>query len=422
MKTYKHYIQRINYYLFFVLAISLPFPRPMVQWCWIIWAISWLLELRFLDRQNLQWGKRMMPALFLFGWAIWECLTPMWAEGARFPDPHLSLLFFPLIYLYGVNELYDWKKISRVYIASCALSICLYAWVLYWVQNHDYVLVTDGNGDKLPLTPDLFYAPLSTIKHCMLYCTSLGIAVILLLMQRKELVEDWGKVKGWAFFGGCLTLLLGTILLTGSRANLLTLILLGGVALFRKIRKHRMAYMVVIAAITCMGILGMWKFHPRMKNFTTDQITHLKDHYHDPDMQPRLIIWDLALEHPKDYLATGLGAGNAKPYLAEKYREADVLWMIVEGFGPHNQYLQVCMELGVVAMVFFVLLWFGIPLSYRRGSTAQSFALYFTLFLGINMMTDDNLSRIEGVIYTCFCLLVAHMMLNGQETRQIQNK
>lgn len=413
MDKYTTFIKQANYFLFLVLVASFPLPHNMIQWCWGAWAVTWLLELRFLKPTNMQWGKRMIPALFLLGWVIWECISILWGrnigEGSHFPDYHASLFFFPLIMLYGVNELYDWKKISKVFIISCVCSFFVYCWLLYWVTNYNYIIY-NGHGPKIPFHLSYFDSVLSPIKHRMLYCSALGVAIILLFVLREDLIKEWGKIKAYIFSFSCLGVLVTAILATGSRANLLTLVALGAIAWIAQIKRYRalIASLIIVGSIGCC--LAIWKLHPRMKNLTIDQLTHIEEHYNDPHMQPRVIIWHLALQNPQDYIVKGLGVGNTKGYLGEKYAQLGLTHFQDERYGAHNQYLYVCIDLGLIAMLLFIAFWYTIPLCFAKGSQGRRFAFYFVLFFGINMLTDDNLSRIEGVIYTCTFLILTDVM------------
>ncbi|MCQ2342731.1 MAG: O-antigen ligase family protein [Paludibacteraceae bacterium] len=425
MDKYLHWIKQANYFMFLVLVASFPLPRNIMQWCWIIWAVTWLLEMRFLQPTNMQWGKRMIPSLFLLGWLLWECLSLIWGrnigEGGRFPDYHASLFFFPLIALYGVNELYDWRKIAKVFIVSCVCSFFVYCWLLYWVANYDYVIIRNGDGPHLHFQLSYFDSVLSPIKHRMLYCSALGVAVILLFVLRKHFIEQWGKWKAYLFFFGSLGVLMTAILATGSRANLLTLVALGALAWMLQIKRHRVLIisLIVIGGIGCC--LAIWKLHPRMKYLTIDQLTHVEEHYYDPAMQPRVVIWHLALQDYQDYIAKGLGIGNAKGYMGEKYEAVNLTHYKDQRYGAHNQYLYVCMELGLAAMILFIVFWYGMPLCFPKNSQARMFMLYFVLLFGINMLTDDNLSRIEGVIYTCTFLLLADVMAKSETNKALSD-
>lgn len=418
MNKFTQFMQQANYFMFMVLVAALPLPRNIIQWCWIIWAVTWLLELRFLNPRTIQWGKRMVPAMFLFGWVIWECVSLIWGRhygvGGRFPDYHISLLFFPLIALFGLNERYEWKQIAKVFIIGCVCSFFLYCWLLYWVANYDYVIMRQGEGSHLPFQLIYFDHLLSPIKHRMLYCSALGVAVIMLFVMRKDFVADWGKWKANLFFVGSLAILFTAILATGSRANLLTLVAIGAIAWISRIKRYRP---VIISAIIIIGIgccLAIWKYHPRMKNLTVEQLTHVQDHYADPDMQPRVVIWHIALQHPEDYMLKGVGAGNVEGYLGNLFEQEDIPILFGRHYAAHDQYLYICIELGLLAMLLFIFFWYYIPFCFPKGSQARKFALYFVIFFGINMLTDDNMSRLEPTIYTCIFLLMMDLMAKAE--------
>lgn len=414
MNKFTSLMQQINYVLFFVLVVSFPLPRNIILWCWILWAVTWLLEFRFLNPKNIQWGKRMIPALFLFGWTIWECISLIWGKniglGGSFPDQHISLLFYPLIFLYGVNDHYDWKKIAKIFIFACVSSFFLYCWLLYWISNYQYVFMYGGECPMVPFQFNYFDIYFSFIKHRMFYCSSLGVATILLFMLRKDLINDWGKWKTYLFMVFCIAVFFTAILATGSRANILTLVAIGAVALIRQVKRYRPVIIsaILVAAIGCC--LVIWKFHPRMKDLTVEQITHIEDHFDDPNMQPRVVIWYLALQHPEDYLAKGLGVGNVQEYMGLKYDVNNLTMYRKDGLQTHNQYLYLLIELGLAALLLFIFFWYYIPFCFPKGSQAREFALYFVLLFGINMLTDDNLSRLEPTIYTCTFLLLADIM------------
>jgi len=418
MNKFTQCMQQANYFMFMVLVASLPLPRNIIQWCWIVWVATWVLEMRFLKSDNIQWGKQMIPSLFLFGWVIWECISLLWAKnygaGGRFPDFHVSLLFFPIIALYGLNNRYDWKKIAKVFIIACVCSFFIYSWLLYWVANYEFVILRGGEGEHLHFQLNYFDIFFSAIKHRMLYCSALGVAIILLFVLRKDFINDWGKWKAWLFMIVCLGVLSTAILATGSRANLLTLVALGAIAWMRQIKRYKPLIIssIIVASLGCCWLI--WKIHPRMKSLTINQVTHVEEHFQDPHMQPRLIIWHMALDQPQEYLAHGVGVGNIESFMGEKYKQYDLPILCGRQYATHNQYLYVCMELGLAAMLLFIFFWYYIPFCFPKGSKAREFALYFVLFFGINMLTDDNLSRFEPTIYTCTFLLVMSLMAKAQ--------
>lgn len=408
-------IKKVNYFLFLSMIASLPLPRIIMQWTWIIWLISWLMEMRFLHHENLRFGKQMIPSLFLAGIVILESISMIWADGCSFRDSQLSFLILPLIILYGVNELYDWKQISKVLIISCTASVYLYIFILYWANQPDSYWLR-GTTELVPFSLSLFDSHFSLIKHRMIYCSLLGIAIILLFLLRMEFIQQWGKGYGICFIVFCLSTMLIGIVATSSRANLFTLLAIGVVALILYIpKKYRIRAGIGIGMIAIACAVAIWQLHPRMKNLNIDMVVHPKDHINDVDMQPRLLIWNLALEHPKDYLSHGLGVGNSKNYLAEKYEALQLSRYLRDRFGAHCQYLTILMELGLAVLIAFIVLWYTIPLCYPKNSIGRKFIFFVTILVGLNMITDDILCGIETVIYVCMCLILAETMCANED-------
>ena len=76
MDRYKTFIERINYFAFLVMLASLPFPRPIIHVCWLVWAFTWLLEFRFLDRTHIRWSRGIIYLSAGVGvWLIWNILS-----------------------------------------------------------------------------------------------------------------------------------------------------------------------------------------------------------------------------------------------------------------------------------------------------------------------------------------------------------
>ena len=405
-------IQKINKWLFVLLCFVLPFPRTVVLWVWVLWAISWLIEGRWLHRANLQWGWRMMPSILLAGWVIWLILSLLWAgPNGHFPEPQISLLVFPLFALFGLNEHYDWKLCAKALIIGSVVSFFMYGIILY-EQYPDYPI------------HHLFSQTLSeALKHRMLYNIILSVAIVPLFelrLHRDKYNQRRKEVSyrvGWWL---CLGILLTTIIATGGRANLLSLIILGAVAIVMNIPRYKGWVAVGMIILSLVGCWLVWQLHPRMKQLTLDQVTHVEDHYQDYTMEPRVLIWSVCIEHPQDYIGHGLGSGTILSYLQPKYEAIGRQYFTQEKYKAHSQYLTICMELGLVAMLLFIIGWVLIPTCFPKG-LSRRFILYVTLIFGLSMITDDNLSRLEGVIYFCMCLLLADVMAKERNGKPLSD-
>jgi O-antigen ligase len=131
-------------------------------------------------------------------------------------------------------------------------------------------------------------------------------------------------------------------------------------------------------------------------------------YYHDV----RFNIWGCALQRPQEYAAYGLGAGQSTEYLAERYAEAGLTYYAQDRLHCHNQYLEELMETGVGGLLFFVLIWFAVPLC-ARGEGRQT-AVAFTLLYLLNMFTDCMFGLFDGLVLWAVGLLLVFLQSDPQ--------
>lgn len=436
MKKYQQIIGHLNA-LCFILAIALlPFPKRLAQIACVAWMILWALEFRWTQKSNLQmwqktlkngkhlWlpSKSILPILFMALWVIWEAFSLLWGShigaGGKWNAAHVSLLCLPLIAFFGLNEYYDWKTIARVYVISSIISVIFYGVVAYLLMNHHWFLDPANRVGKPVFEWRSYQLGSGGLKHRLYYGTQLLIAMVLTLMLRKDFIARRGKTIGYLQICIGLSILLIGILLIDSRASMLTLICLILAAGITHLPKHnRIIVSVVFIILAISAVCATWKLHPRMQRCDIEQVMDAEEHIDDAGFEPRIAIWHYALENPSDYSLYGMGVGNATPYLIEKYQADNLDRYVKRRFGTHNQYLEVWMELGLVALLCFIGIWCFYPFCYKRDSRASRFALFFALTFALNMLTECLMTRIEGVI--CFVLLSAFTLaINQQEEKE----
>ena len=415
MERYLSIVKRVNYIFFLVLMATLPLPRKFAHIMLIVWAASWLLELRFTKKENFCGWKSLIPGLGLAAWVLWECVSILW--GGHFRDCHVSLLILPLILAFGVNEQYQWKQAAKALILGSILSCFLYGFTLFWTTNYRFVWDCYYQGSYTPFQLVWFDQFLSNIKHRFFYCTILMVAMILLIMLREDCWKRWGKIEGSIYLVlGCAIMLLA-IIATGSRASLFTLVILVAVFGICHIpNRHRLLMSVMIGVCVIIGSVALWQYHPRMKTITLEQILSPMEHSEEVTHQnPRGLIWYYALQSPKDYIGHGLGVRQAEQYLMDCYEDAGWTRGITDRFHAHNQYLLVCMELGLVAMLLFIAYWICLPLCYPKNTRQRDVAFYIALIFGLNMLTDSLFSSMEGVVYICALLVLTGILLPSNQ-------
>lgn len=406
METYKTLISKTNFFAFLALLAALPYPRPIIHFCWLAWSVTWLMEGRFLHRKNVCTQRAVLYLSIGVGvWLLWNIVSVLWAGDPQASwaaiERYTSLLAIPLIGLFGLNERYDWRLCLRVFVLSCVLSVGVYAFAHYWLIN--WRMAWDWHAaEVIPIDWLHMDNLLLSMKHRMHYTNLLCMAFpcMVLLFRRSE----WKQVCAFA------CILCAGIWMTGSRLALINLLIVVTVSLYWLFVRPQAKHLRILGAIGAIVfiVLGAWSvfsLHPRNESRSIRETMMVQENLREPAAEPRSAIWETALAHPQDYLAHGLGAGNATDYLVQRYAENGWDIYYQKRFSPHNQYLCVCMELGLTAAILFVLFWLGIPWFFsgtQRYWTVCALGICLT-----SMMVDVLLGGLEGIVFVCVIFLLA---------------
>ena len=407
IQRYKTFIEQVNHMAFLALLASLPFPLAFVRFFWMIWIGTWLLEFRYLNPANIQKNKGVLYICCGVAiWLIWNIISVFWAENTSIVwesvTRYISLLTIPIAGIFGFNQYYDWHKSIKVLLISSFISIGVYMFTHYWVINFPHA--HDKHSPRAIIDIDWLhmYNLLLSIKHRMHYAN-------LLCMLFPCLFLSYSKTKKMPIILCCFMILIA-IYLIGSRVALIYLVVLLAITICwytlnkRKIWIKGLGLGIALLIIG-LGSLGGMLLHPRNEGLSLTELTRVDiDNINSPAFEPRFAIWHTALENPQDYIIRGLGAGNATDYLVKKYEELDWKFFALRRYSPHNQFLCVCMELGIFATILFTLFWILLP--FRFKGLQRYWVLCLTCICLCSMMTDVLLGGLEGVVFISIMLIL----------------
>ena len=193
---------------------------------------------------------------------------------------------------------------------------------------------------------------------------------------------------------------------------MLTLLVVGAVAMIQPLRGHTRALVasMAVAGSIVIGAL-LFTLHPRFDQLELEHITE-RATYQTNEIEPRINIWYSALQSPQDYIWHGVGAGGNSEYLKSIFAEHHWDKFYTRQYNTHNQYLGVLINLGIFGAIFFLLIWLLYPLWYR--GRVRQFATLIALTIGLNMLTENMLDRIDGIIVTCVSFLVIVLISRDQ--------
>ena len=407
LDKYVHIIEKLNHILFVLAVCMLPYPTTFSLYAWGFWIIGWYLEGRFLSKANWQWHRRVVPLCMLAFWVVCELLSYAWSiqKEATFDllVRHLSFVVILPIAFCGVNGRYNWKWAARCFVLSATASVFVYGVYIYIVSQWD-VLCSHAQLPDEVLSWTYFGEQISSLKHRLYYGTVLNLAVIVLLKSRNFALslhqETWKRTIS---FFVCLCLLVLGIVLSGSRANLLALLVVAMVSVIQPLRGRTRVWVASVASVL-MLVLCVWVYsvHPRFEQLHVKPVAG-QDFQPSYEVEPRINIWYSVQQTPRDYLWKGVGAGCNAEYLKPIYASFHLDAFTAREFNSHNQYLGVLIDLGIIVAVFFLMIWLCYPFFYH--GRWREWVVLVVLLVGLNMMTENMLERIDGVIMICCALL-----------------
>ena len=263
-----------------------------------------------------------------------------------------------------------------------------------------------------PLTSEFFANKISFIKHRLFLCSVEMMGIMSLLYLRKDILNKLGKIKGWILIVLAVAIMITLILITGSRASILSGIALLAVWALYKLPIRQIRYK--IAFLLLAGGIGLFalSLHPRMENFDYGKLLTIRNTA--PSHNVRLNIWSIALESPKDYSLYGLGAGQSFLYLQNKYKEFG--FNHYKLFNSHNQYIEEWIELGAPGLLFFLLAWWSLP--YCTQKRARKSAIMLVTLYALNMLTDCMFGRFDGIALWCVWMVLIRLQADAQGHQQ----
>jgi O-antigen ligase len=121
--------------------------------------------------------------------------------------------------------------------------------------------------------------------------------------------------------------------------------------------------------------------------------------------QARLVVWTITGQIIADH-PFGIGLGNLEGEMKQRLIQLDQHELVEKNYNPHNQFLQIAAEIGLVGLAFFVcILFFIVRFALQRKDELLAF-LVFSLIL--NSLFESMLQRQSGIVF--YVMLICAMV------------
>lgn len=330
-------------------------------------------------------------------------------------ESKIVFLVLPLVFSIGYHKSYNHKNIHL----SIVLSIILYS--IYGIFNGmlwylDSEISNPYFGTYYCFTRGIL-SPLTHPSYEAVY-VFLGILSTLSLYKN-------GHLKKIISIIILLFLSLKIILLFSFSGILFFFIFLIILVFWYAKKKWNMMTSVSILSLLFLVMLFLIKNIPMLKTdfnnakeYSISYISNPKEFIKNSDKNPngtvtRIIMWqasyDLIKENPLGY-----GVGDAIHKTNSKLKEYGHDEMVKHDLNPHNQFLQIGLELGVFPLFIFV---FGcIFLLVKAWKSNNHFLLFIVLNLIFNCCFESMLQRQSGIVFYTFFICL-FLQWNVKENR-----
>ena len=392
----------IYFYLILLLVLFIPLYKKFIPYLAGLIVLNWVIEFDFINKFKRLVNDRNRLCILSFSVLyIFYLIGVFYSSNIDYAlfdlEVKLMLLLFPLVFSTIDKSIFTPRRIVcvfAVFIAGCFIG------TLVCFGNAVYNFTQTNSVDYF------YYSNLSIFHHSGYFAMYLNFAIALIIYF---LLTNWKQnLNKWKI--GALSLLiiyfLIFIILLSSKAGMLTLIIIFLLTVsYLIIFEKRYFQGALIFLMVCVLFIGAFKLFPKSLNRIIIAQEALEnrnkiEHGASEGTTGRLLIWENSLEIIRNNFLFGVGTGDVKDFLLEKYEENKFTYYQNKEFNAHNQYLQTFISLGLFGFLI-LLLTLILPLAYAI-KNKQFIYLFFLIIFSLNLLVESMFETQAGVVFYAF--------------------
>ena len=337
--------------------------------------------------------------LFYIAYLIGALFTNHLGDALSYFEKKLSLLIFPILFSFQFKEKIGIKSVAFGLIAGVLVSsiMCLFHSFNYYQLHGDF---NNSFGSTI----------FSYIHHPTYFSAFLIISCIIAIEGYKQ---KWRFFTCWnvsIFFLFCLIMQFFCFSFAGLIFAFIYLVYL--IYNFIFIRFSRTLFLLSILVLPALPWVA-YQSNIHVQIIVDEIISDVNRTVSNPESvlntsseaytgnNVRLIMWTVSVQ---EFLAHPLGAGtaNVDDVLGARLRSHKLDSIAIQNYNPHNQYLQIAVEIGVFGLVIFLVLLFS---TLRFALKMRNSVLFWiVLSLAFNCLFESMLQRQSGMVFFCFLI------------------
>jgi O-antigen ligase len=364
-------------------------------------------------KKELVFTFHLLPALLVLLYIlylVYAIPTNHLPIALDFLEYKLSLLAFPFLFSFEPKFRVNWKYVFYSFLIAVALL------VIYDLAQASI------HYSKTGVLNSFYSSALSPTHHPTYLTAFLSLAIMISLWFAKSELSLKLKLVFWGLIA-LFVLMHGPL---SSLSGLLFLVLFFSLAFIYSLVKKRKWSILLITALTSVAIVfSVLKVKPSLSKNIENVIVLVNEYSDSPKKfaqtrpfpmqgnEARLVLWtvafDIFMEHPM-----GVGLGNLEEMMHQRLVALGLNQQAALNYNPHNQYLQIAAELGIIGLLFFLgILLYGIVWAI---STKNWLLLLVIFSLAINCLFESMLQRQSGIVFYCFWICLFSSRMYNKET------
>ena len=338
---------------------------------------------------------KFLPWYLLFAaYVVASFLSPDLGLGLSELERKLSLIAFPLIFSFQWKVPIRLNRIWLIHVIACLILVVL-AFYDAWMCSQDM-------GHIVRCFSTSYF---SQIHHPTYFSAFLIFAIIGLIYNE----VDWFNGRSPGFRIILIVLFSAIHLNVGSLGGILSLLLIFSIYFFHQgVARWGRMKALALGVVGFSALFLMAYANREIRADIQNALSFTEAYLHSPSdfiqgrheplqgNEVRLILWTASFnivgEHP-----FGLGMGQLDQAMAKQLNEWGYPQQAKKNFNPHNQWLQITNELGILGLLIAVfLLWFAyqhVPQDYK-----PIFTLFLLCFVVLSSF-ESVLQRQSGIVF-----------------------
>jgi len=405
---YHSFLDKINYYSGLLLVLSLPYNyliQSIFAFCFVISGFILTDVKQF--RQSILQNLLFLPLVLFFIIHIMGLLyTNNLKEGLSDLQVKIPFLVFPIVFCCNNNTklLKNFNTVLAAFLASnfIASLLCITRafYRIYITVQHDPGATFLKVGSNF-----FFYTEFSFLRHPSYFSMYIIFSIIILIYFLKKNIFCETRIRK-NFFYILIPFFALIVILSASKAGILSLYIILSLFIFIEIRKR---LLLKIAFIAVIFLSFVWIFNNSRFLDIKNLIRHpelIKQHDDTSSASTRIGIFNSSKKIIIKNFFFGVGTGNVHDELNKLYLANNMFLEKEHNLNAHDQYLETTIEIGLIGLLCLIAL-LVIPFihSIRKNN---KLLFYFIIICAINFLFESMLNRQAGVMPISFfyCLLL----------------